>query len=378
MIHNMNIPKLPPLLLSKHELFSKGIKPIKFYDEVYPSKIPICNSGTTYNMAQTAEWLDQDYFAVGRWDGTLSIFSYSDSLKKGPLISTAISSPSTEGIQSILSLNDSMFVTSYVNNSMIIWSKVGKNWNELNNFRILSYNSDFGVVNSGKTYNLDNKIFLIIGHSNGFLTIWESAINKYEFRIARTIDLRSPKPTNPWGLNNIRAIQINHTKDGKTFIITGSENGNINLINFSNGDILAAKVYNPDAQRGINSISLFENLLLVGNCSVGNSDKNLWLFEIDSHKVTINYLDSINLRVDDSDPQVFNFCVRWGFYKSGICFFSSTEEGLLWMGGVSNEQKIEIIGYQAITSQLGAAMAFNKEGKLVVVAYNLYEYDTMK
>jgi len=359
---------LPPLLRSKRELF----------DEVYPQKLPISTSGITYNMAQTAEWLDQDYFAVGRWDGSLSIFSYSDSLDNGPLISTAVSSPSTEGIQSIISLNDSMFVTSYINNSMIIWSKGGKYWKELNNFRILSYNCDFGAVNSGKTYNLDNKTFLIIGHSNGFLTIWESIKNKYDFKIAKTMDLRSSKPTNPWELNNIRAIQINHTEDGKIFILTGSENGDINLIDFPNGNILATKVYNSDAQRGINSVSLLDDLLLVANCSVGKSDKNLWLFKIDYYKAKIDFLDSINLRVDNSDPQVFNFCVRWGFYKSGLCFFSSTEEGIFWMGRVKDKQKIEIIGYQTITSQLGAAIAFNKQGNLVVVAYNLYEYDTMK
>jgi hypothetical protein len=84
--------------------------------------------------------------------------------------------------------------------------------------------------------------------------------------------------------------------------------------------------------------------------------------------------DTFDLRVDPAAPQIFNFCARWGWFDNTPCFFSSTEEGLLWMGAVNPEQHLTILGYELVYGHLGSALAFDSNGKLAVVNHNLYEF----
>ncbi len=86
--------------------------------------------------------------------------------------------------------------------------------------------------------------------------------------------------------------------------------------------------------------------------------------------------DQTKLVVNPALPQVFNFCTVWAKYSGGVCYFASTEEGALWMGTVDNAGKIASIGYRRVTSPLGAALAYNRSGRLVLVAYDLHEYRT--
>jgi hypothetical protein len=44
-------------------------------------------------MAQEVRWLDDRHFAVGRWDGSLSVFEFETAPSTGPLIAAAVSSP---------------------------------------------------------------------------------------------------------------------------------------------------------------------------------------------------------------------------------------------------------------------------------------------
>lgn len=113
----------------------------------------------------------------------------------------------------------------------------------------------------------------------------------------------------------------------------------------------------------------------MANCSVGQDDQNLWYYRMDLHTGSIELRDSFNLKVNLGAPQVFNFCTIWGLYQGGACFYSSTEEGALWMGTVDGS-KLSIIGYQEVTSPLGSALAFNITGKLVMASHNLYEFIT--
>jgi hypothetical protein len=45
--------------------------------------LPIVASGTTYAMAQELAWLDATHFAVGRWDGSMSIFKFTSAPTQG-------------------------------------------------------------------------------------------------------------------------------------------------------------------------------------------------------------------------------------------------------------------------------------------------------
>lgn len=80
--------------------------------------------------------------------------------------------------------------------------------------------------------------------------------------------------------------------------------------------------------------------------------------------------------MNPSAPQVFNFCAIWGVFDNQVGFLASTEEGALWVGTVDSSQNLSVIGYQNVFGSLGSALAFNFNGNLVVINYNLYEFTT--
>jgi hypothetical protein len=53
---------------------------------VAASALPLTPAGTTYTMAQEAAFVDERHYAVGRWDGTLSLFAFTDSPSQGPVV----------------------------------------------------------------------------------------------------------------------------------------------------------------------------------------------------------------------------------------------------------------------------------------------------
>jgi hypothetical protein len=53
-------------------------------------------------MAQETAWVATRHFAVGRWDGSLSISASNDSPTAGPVISKVINTPAFEGVQMII------------------------------------------------------------------------------------------------------------------------------------------------------------------------------------------------------------------------------------------------------------------------------------
>jgi len=366
---------LPAVLRSRQDLEARGISFLPAGAPV-PTTLPIQQDGATYAMAQETAWLDDDHFAVGRWDGSLSIFRFSPGEFIGPLITTIVNSPSSEGVQMITWLTPQTFVSSNDAGSMIIWrSAPGGDWARLQQAAKLSYDASLGEANSGDAFVLGGAHYLVAGHANGFLTIWSSNTNGNNFQFVRSVDVRSARPVNPWGLHNVRGVSMVQKTDPTALVVTGSEDGDVCMVRVPDGMIVSHTVFNPDAQRGINSLATRGRDLLVANCSVGPDDKNLWYYRMDFANGTIALRDSYDLKVNPSAPQVFNFSTVWGLYQGGVCWFSSTEEGALWMGTVSGG-KLSVMGYQAFTDQLGSALAFNTNGKLVMVSYNLFEFIT--
>jgi hypothetical protein len=146
------------------------------------------------------------------------------------------------------------------------------------------------------------------------------------------------------------------------YAVSGSEDGYISVLSLPDGKVMSQTVYNPGAQRGINSVAAFGQNLLIANCSVGPSDKNLWYYWIDGDNFSVKLKDSKDLRVNPSAPQVFNFCTIWGIFQDRVGFFASTEEGALWVGSVESNQRLSVIGYQNVFGSLGSALAFNSNG----------------
>jgi hypothetical protein len=367
---------VPGVIRSRRHLMAQGVDFLA-PDALAPAQLPVTADGVTYSMAQEAAWIDLQHFAVGRWDGSMSIFVFNQSQTMGPLITAAVSSPSSEGVQMLTWLAPGVFASSNDDSSMIVWRSSSGNWQDLQQLSVLQYSNTLGVANSGDSFNLGNTLYLIAGHADGYVTIWAGNPDGSGLTLLTSVDVRSAHPTNPWGLHNVRGVASIFWTDTTGYVVTGSEDGDLCVIEVPSGNILSRTVYNPNAQRGINSIATLGRNLLVANCSVGPDDKNLWYFWINSNDWSITLRDSTNLKVNPNAPQVFNFDVIWAQYSGGICVFSSTEEGALWMGTITNNQSLSVFGYQEVTSPLGSAIAFNVGGNLVMVSYNLYEFTTL-
>jgi WD40 repeat protein len=371
-----NTVPVPGVIRSRQHLMAQGVDFLA-PGAVTPAQLPITADGVTYSMAQEAAWIDLQHFAVGRWDGSMSIFAFNQSQTVGPLITAAVSSPSSEGVQMLTWLAPGVFASSNDEGSMIVWRSASGSWQDLQQLSALQYSDTFGVANSGDSFNIGNTLYLIAGHANGYVTIWSGNIDGTGLKLVTSVDVRSAHPTNPWNLHNVRGVAAILWTTTTGYVVSGSEDGDLCVIEVPSGSILSRTVYNPNAQRGINSIATLGQNLLVANCSVGPDDKNLWYFWIDSNDWSIALRDSTNLKVNPDAPQVFNFDVIWALYGGGICFFSSTEEGALWMGTITNNQSLSVFGYREVTSPLGSAIAFNVGGNLVMVSYNLYEFTTL-
>lgn len=283
----------------------------------------------------------------------------------------AVAFSSAEGIQMITAISPTLFVTSNDDFSLLLWSFD----TQLVQVALLYFNSSFGVANSGIAFDIKQDKYLVVGHSNGYVTTWTTASNN-SVQYLQSIDVRSSNPVNPWDLHNIRGLSlVNHVDKNFKYVITGSEDGNLCIIQIPTGNLLSCTVYNPNAKRGINSIALSSSQLLVANCAVGYEDSNLWYYFVDVDNWTISLKSKMKLVVNETKEQVFNFCVKWGFYSGGECFFASTEEGALWMGTVESDA-ITTLGYQILDINLGAALDF-QDGKLVAAANNVYEFTTV-
>ncbi|QXJ23634.1 WD40 repeat domain-containing protein [Actinomadura graeca] len=352
---------LPPLLRSRAELASRGARE----PGAAPTALPIQADGTTYQMAQALAWLDTGHFAVGRWDGSMSVFAYNPSAVSGPTIDVAVNSPSDQGVQMVAAVGGHLLASSNDDRSFILW-KGFRDWASLRPKKI-GFDPALGVATSGKTVTVAGQKILCVGHTTGRLTLWTVANGTATLRT--TLDLRNPAPVNPWNLHDIRAIE----PFGDTTVITGSEDGYLCAIDVRSGKILSQTVFNSDAQRGINDLDVRDDQLLVVNCSVGSKDRNLWLYSLDRTTGRPTLKTSTNLLVDDRRPQAFAFSVVWAAYPQGPCWFVSTEEGALWMG----TPDLKVLGYQQVTAPLGSALGWTTNpGRLALVSHDLYEFTT--
>lgn len=370
---------VPPVIRSHQDLIDRGASVPK--PTVAPTPLPIRSGGTTYQMAQSLAWLDSRHFAVGRWDGSMSIFEFTTTRTTGPVISKSVNSPSFQGVRMLTPLAGGLLVSSNDGGSVALWSSPGQGWSNLRPARTISYDRALGVATSGCAVRTARSEAgtaetLVIGHQTGHLSVWDCRPERHDLVFLRSVDLRNPRPVNPWGLHDINAIDIATADSGTAVrVVTGSEDGCLCVVDVPSGRIVSRTVFNPKARRGINDLGVRGAQLLVANCSVGPEDFNLWSYEISDSDGGITLRDRLNLIVDTTRPQVFNFNTVWGSYEKGPCWFASTEEGTLWMGTADSDLKV--IGYQQVTSPLGSALGWtDNPGRLAMAAYDLYEFTT--
>lgn len=339
--------------------------PVLLTESAAPAKtvgLPVKDRGTTYSMAQAVRWLDEQTFAIGRWDGTLTVFHRGPGPRRAPMISAALTVPSFAGIEMIARIKQSMFASSNEARSIIVWQGGSSVDRGILFKKTLFYEEAIGVANDGTTTECDGHLYFISAHANGFLLVWLVGENSETFKLLHTIDLRSPNPVpSPYPLKNIRGVE----RWNPGFVVTGSEDGDICLVNVVEGSVIARMRYNECAQRGINDIDSCGDHLLVSNCSVGPNDKNLWLYRITEDGFDL--LDAKNLRVDSTRDQVFNFCIDQAVVGDKQYFFSATQEGVVWIGFVENDRLV-ILGKQEVSTRIGAALAYEPASRLLAVA----------
>ena len=325
-------------------------------------EVTLAPLGTTYGRAQIVVWLNHDRFAVGRWDGSLTIFRPPVNKERGPMLVQDGAVPSLQAIQMITALSPTSFVTSNDERSLALWVEQ----NGLSRpVQHLEYSSELGVANSGVTFNSGGKTWLVTGHEQGYVAIWELRAEKPVF--IRAVSLRSPSPvSSPYRLWNIRGVAF--WKNG--IIVTGSEDGDLALLRIPEGVVLSRTRFNQSALRGINSISVRGDYLVVANCSVGPSDKNMWLYRIDQDHIVP--LDSANLEKQTSRPQVYNFGVELISLNKSIYFLASTEEGLIWIGTIDGNH-LKVYGDTEVAPLTGgaAAIATRDDGEVAAAALDI-------
>lgn len=339
--------------------FQALLIPVSAKDLPAQSIVP---AGTTVNFAQTMDWIDASHFALGRWDGTISIFRTPNVGEFGPIVTQAMALPSGQGVEMLTAIDDATIASSEGRDGIAIWQKSSST--AIKDFELqarLPFDPKYGPANSGTLITISSDRYFISGHESGDILIWKIEPNG-KFGIISNLDVKSPdKPANPWGLRNIRGLAVWRDK----FIISGSEDGDLVGFSIPDGKIVFRLRYNAGAQRGINNISVLGDLLLVANCAVGSTDKNLWLFDLSSGAPVL--ADAENLAIDLFKSQIFDFDADLAPGANGPVFFSSTEEGLLWMGSATGGQLI-VSGVTKSSTEGGSIMDVSPSGDLIAVA----------
>ena len=189
---------------------------------VAASALPLVGAGTTYTMAQEAAFVDERHYAVGRWDGTLSLFAFTDSPSQGPVVAKAVNSPAQEGIQAIVPLGPGVFASSNDEGSLLVWSSASGDWTDLAVAGTLGFDASLGVANSGATVVSEGTPCLVVGHANGFVSVWRQGATLWQWSLARVVDVCAQNPVNPWNLHNVRGVAALPLGDGAGHVVTGS------------------------------------------------------------------------------------------------------------------------------------------------------------
>ena len=321
----------------------------------------------TYSQTQTVEWIDSEHFAIGRWDGTMTLFSLPAYVNDtSPDISQAFISPSGQGIEMMMMLPTGELGVSNNDSTISLYKRA-------NNYYLFAgfapYNLDAGIFNSGCTVTVGSQTWFISGHANGSVIRWK--VEDGEMIPDLLIDIRSADPIkSPYQIKNVRGIV--HWHDG--IIITGDEDGDLCMIDIVAGKILQRTRYNPDAQRGINGLAVLNDSLFVTNCVVGTGEKNLWLYHLDDTGFELQ--DSRYVISSPEIPDIFSDSVSLLPVNGTTHFYVSTGEGVIWHGIIED---ISIRPLDSIiTGKLGVAPIFEwnyNNSQMVAADYDIRVFE---
>ena len=319
-------------------------------------------SGVTYAMAQQVRWLDEQRFIVGRWDGSISLFEVSIASKEPPRLITAMTTPSGEGVQMLVTADANTFVSSARQDSLLIWRKDfgGQFLPEL-----VSYPGHHGVAVSGRFVEYEDQRYLITGHEQGDLLIW-SVDGDTQLSLLRVVDLRMPVAIDylhdEQPLRHIRGLAV--WKDG--IIVAGGEDGGLHQVQLVDGAILSQRLFNPKARLGVNDLAVHGDNLLVVNCAVGQQDRNVWLYRLSHNQ--IQNRDSANLLLDPNIGRIFAFDIATYEQQGDSFALVTTKEGLIWRLRFADGQLYPLGNLPLGRFHYGNAIDYNERSRSVAAA----------
>jgi WD40 repeat protein len=335
-----------------------------FFLHARASTVPSLSiTASTYSRAQVVCWLNENRFAVGRWDGTVSIFRPPLKGEYGPTLTEVLMLPSGKPAEMLLPIGKDAFVSSNDPSSLVFWTQTNGHEQVC---QTATYDPQYGEANSAVIATNAGATFLVTGHSEGWILIWEVSDTLH---FLRAVSVRSKNPIpSPYQLWNVRGLVA--WRDST--VVSGAEDGDICLIKIPGGEVIARARYNPSAERGINSLSMDGDLLALGNCSVGKDDKNLWFYRVASDGPHL--INSMNLVSDTAKAQVFDFNVQLLSVSNTPYFLASTGEGILWLGTLS-QNSLVVLDNKRVSPDGAAALAYEPTNSvLTAIAYDIENF----
>ncbi|MEI7940712.1 MAG: hypothetical protein WCK27_28890, partial [Verrucomicrobiota bacterium] len=223
----------------------------------------LLDSGRTFLQAQTLRWVDGERFAVGRWDGSLTLFRRpAYPRESGPVLLQSLASHSGREVGMVDVLPSGDLLTSDSADRLSIWVPQGEGFRRSYD---AAYDATAGMLDSGCLVEDRGRQTYVSGHENGRIILWPFDA-RGPMRPLVTVDVRSPDPIrSPYPIKNVRGVVP--WREGT--VVTGAEDGDLCLVSVRSRTIFHRQRYNPTAQRGINGLALLGDLLLVSNCTVG-------------------------------------------------------------------------------------------------------------
>jgi hypothetical protein len=335
-----------------------------FGPDTPPQKLPAECRGKTVTFTSDVAWLDARRFLLARYDGSSSVYRLPNEGEFGPVLTNVFVAPSKAPIGMVTTVSDQLFVTANGADALAVWSNGADGTIALQ--AAVAYGPHAGPAHSGVFLAGEKNTRLVTGHENGFVLVW--SIEAGQLTLLREVDVRSPSPIeSPYKLKHVHGVVAGAPGSGT--VITGSEDGDLTVLEVESGNILERRRYNPIAQRGINGLASDGAILAVVACAVGSADRNLWLFRIGPRG--LEPAGSVNLALDRSRAQVFAFSVLVIGEKTQRKIYATTEEDLLWSAEVDDQGNIGALVYAGLDPDSASALSFSATtGLLIAGGYN--------
>jgi hypothetical protein len=317
---------------------------------------------TRWAIAQTAGWVDDAHVAVGRWDGTVGVFAVPAAASGEPALTAVAATPAGRGVEMLLPLGPGRLVTSNDAGSLADWTLAPRRGLRLAG--TATYDPRFGVANAAAIVPRGDRAWLVTGHAQGWVLVWDATVRPPRFRQA--IDVRSPTPLRPpdgpplWNVRGLAAL-------GDGLVAAGAEDGDLTVIAVPEGVVRTRLRYDPRARRGINAVARAGDLLLVASCPSAAPEPNLWWFRVRGDGLAP--LGAATLVRDGARAPVYAFDVE-AAAAGPARFWAATEEGFLWSGRVDAAGGAQLEWSTSLDPGFAAALAL-RDGRLAAAGANL-------